>query len=107
MARLWRNTPETSEGKYLVKRRDGTIPQWPWFVLGGADPWAPAALRGYADEAEKGGCDPQYVADIRQMAIDWASELEDGVYELGDPDAPRHRIDDPATVAEMRKGHSA
>lgn len=21
-------------GKYLVQRRDGTVPPWPWFVLG-------------------------------------------------------------------------
>lgn len=31
---LWRNNPETPEGKYLVKRRDGTVPEWPSFVLG-------------------------------------------------------------------------
>lgn len=30
--------------KFLVLRRDGTIPDWPWFVLGGEDPMAPGAL---------------------------------------------------------------
>lgn len=29
MAGIWRNNPETREGKYLVQRRDGTIPDWP------------------------------------------------------------------------------
>lgn len=33
---LVRDNPETPEGKYLVKRRDGTVPPWPHFVLGGA-----------------------------------------------------------------------
>src|SRR4051812_26870453 len=102
MAGLWRNNPETSEGKYLVKRRDGTIPSWPYFVIGGVDPAAPDALRAYADEAERLGMDPAYVADVRAMATifeDWREECGDG-----NPDGPRHRIDDPATVAEMRKG---
>jgi hypothetical protein len=107
MAGLFRNNPETSEGKYLVKRRDGTIPEWMWFVLGSADPNAPAGLRGYADEAEKNGFDPRYVADVRAMADEWERELASGSVPVGDPDAPRHRIDDPATVAEMAKGRGA
>ena len=105
MAGLWRNNPETPEGKYLVKRRDGTVPEWPWFVLGGADPIAPFALLHYADEAERRGMDKEFVLDIRRYAYrfeDW--RLRNGE---GDPDAPRHREDDPATVAEMRKGHGA
>lgn len=105
MAGLWRNNPETKEGKYLVKRRDGTVPRWPYFVIGGADPVAPVALRAYADEAERLGLDPAYVADVRAMAswfADWREE-----YGEGDPDAPRHRVDDPATVAEMAKGRGA
>lgn len=105
MAGLWRNNPETPEGKYLVKRRDGTVPQWPYFVIGGCDPAAPAALRRYADEAERLGMDAAYVTDIRNMAIhfeEWREEVGDG-----DPDAPRHRKDDPVTIAEMRKGRGA
>jgi hypothetical protein len=105
MAGLWRNNPETSEGKYLVKRRDGTVPKWPFFVIGAADPNSPTALRKYADRAEENGYDPQYVADIRAMAVhfeEWRQE-----HGTGDPDAPRHRVDDPATVAEMRKGNGA
>jgi hypothetical protein len=102
MAGLWRNNPETREGKYLVKRRDGTVPRWPYFVIGGCDPAAPAALRAYADEAERLKMDPAYVADVRSMAADfddWRDAEGDG-----DPDAPRHRTDDPAIVAEMAKG---
>lgn len=100
MARLWRNIRETREGKYLVQRRDGTIPQWPWFVLGASDPAAPAALRAYADVAETHDMDPQYVADIRQLADDFEVWRED--WGSGDPDAPRHRKDDPTIIAKMR-----
>lgn len=107
MARLWRNNPDTPGGKYLVKRRDGTIPAWMWFVLGERDPAAPAGLRGYADEAEKRGFDPEYVADIRTMADAWEQDLALGLTTPGDPDAPRHREDDPATVAEMLKARGA
>jgi hypothetical protein len=102
MAGIWRNNPETPEGKYLVKRRDGTVPLWPHFVIAASDPAAPSALRAYANAAERLGMDRQYVADIRGLAghfEDWRNENGDG-----DPDAPRHRKDDPATVAEMRKG---
>jgi hypothetical protein len=105
MAGLWRNNPETPEGKYLVKRRDGTVPSWPYFVIGALDPAAPAALLAYANEAERLGMDPQYVSDVRGLAEvfkAWAVDMEPG-----DPDAPRHRKDDPATVAEMRKGRGA
>ncbi len=99
MARLWRNTDGTREGKYLVQRRDGTVPEWPYFVIGAADPAAPAALVAYADAAEQLGLDPQYVADIRAMAVEWiAWRRENG---SGDPDAPRHRTDDPETVRKM------
>lgn len=105
MAGLFRNDPATKEGKYLVKRRDGTIPRWPFFVIAAADPFAPAGLRAYADAAERGGADPAYIADVRKMAEDFEDwRAHNGT---GDPDAPRHRIDDPATVAEMAKGHGA
>lgn len=105
MSGLWRNNPDTPEGKYLVKRRDGTVPDWPFFVLGAADPIAPYALRCYASEAERKGLDPEYVLDLHRLAYvfeDYRQRSGDG-----DPDAPRHRVDDPATVAEMRKGRGA
>jgi hypothetical protein len=105
MAGLWRNNPETPEGKYLVKRRDGTVPRAPYMVFLAADPAAPSGLRGYADKAESLGFDPEYVRDVRAMAVEWEDWFaENGP---GDPDAPRHRVDDPATVAEMRKGKGA
>src|SRR5436853_3623390 len=99
MTRLWINLPETREGKFLVLRRDGTVPDWPHFVIGARDPAAPAALHAYADEAQKLGMDPEFVQDVHELA---------GRFEYyrqqngdGDPDAPRHRPDDPATLKLM------
>jgi hypothetical protein len=105
MAGLWRNNEGTREGKYLVKRRDGTVPEWPWFVLGAADPAAPAALKAYAKAARNHGMDEQYVRDIFQLASDFEDYLD--AHPPGDPDKGRHRQDDPATVAEMAKGQGA
>jgi hypothetical protein len=105
MARLWLNREETPEGKYLVTRRDGTIPEWSWFVLGSRDPAATAALIAYANKAEELGMDQEYVDDVRAMAEHWALEREH--MGCGDPDAPPHRTDDPATVQKMKGGHSA
>lgn len=101
MARLWINNPETPEGKYLVKRRDGTVPDWPHFVLAASDPAAPAALRAYADAGEGNGFDPAFIADIRELAVNFELWREEN--RTGDPDAPRHRVDDPATVQEMQR----
>lgn len=105
MAGLWRNGEGTREGKYLVKRRDGTIPEWPWFVLGARDRAAPWALRAYAVAALLFGLDRRYCADVWALAREWAAFRRE--HGQGDPDAPRHRADDPATVTEMAKGHSA
>jgi len=101
---LWINNPETPEGKYLVKRRDGSVVEWPNFTLGAKDPAAPIALRAYADAAEQLGMNSKYVNDIRALADRFEQyRLEHG---LGDPDKGRHRIDDPAIVKEMKKGGS-
>lgn len=102
---LWRSNPKTPEGKYLVKRRDGSVVEWPNFVIGARDPAAPAALRAYAYAAEQLGFSEGYVADVRRLADkfeDYRAEHGDG-----DPDCGKHRKDDPATVAEMKLGHSA
>lgn len=100
IGRLWRRDPSTPEGKYLVKRRDGTIPEWPNLVIGAKDPAAPAAIRAYADEAERLGMNAQYVADMRWLAEEFECyRLQHGE---GDPDRGKHRVDDPATIAEMR-----
>lgn len=105
MAGLFVYQPETPEGKYLVKRRDGTVPEWPSFVLGARDPRAWKTLLHYAQLCEDDGLDPAYVAGLRFRAGVFAAYLaENGE---GDPDAPRHRKDDPATVAEMRKGRGS
>lgn len=104
--RLWINNPETPEGKYpIVLRRDGTPVETPYMVLLVRDPAFDAAMRAYADEAERLGYDPAYIADIRALAaaapamrasIDAAKGCK------GDPDAPRHRKDDPAILAWAR-----
>lgn len=102
---LWRRNTETPEGKYLVKRRDGSIPEWPNFVLGAKDPAAPAALRAYADAAVELGMNWKYISDIRALAAEF--EVYRKRNGEGDPDRGRHRTDDPATVEEMRHGHSS
>jgi len=102
---LWRDNPRTPEGKYLVKRRDGSIPEWPHFVLGARDPAAPAALRAYARAALDMGMPAGFVAGVRKLA----NEFDDyrAQHGRGDPERGPHRIDDPATIEEMRKGRSA
>lgn len=102
---LWRKNPDTPEGKYLVQRRDGTVPEWPNFVLGAKDPAAPAALRAYASAAEDAGLDPGYCRDVRNLAH--AFENYRARHGSGDPDRGRHRPDDPSTVEKMRNGKSS
>lgn len=98
--RLWKNVDGTHEGKFLVVRRDGTVPEWPHFVMGARDPAVPAALRAYAMEARRLGMDPQFCEDVTLLAREFdAYRLAHGA---GDPDAPPHRHDDPETVAKMR-----
>ena len=97
--KVWAKTKEFFEGKFLVVRRDGTIPAWPHFVMGARDPAVPAALRSYADEAERLGFDPEYAASIRELADDFERyRLVEG---RGDADAAPHRKDDPAVLAFM------
>jgi hypothetical protein len=102
MAGLWINDEATPEGKFLVVRRDGTIPDWPHFVMGARDPFVPPALRAYADEAERGGADPAFAADVRALAM--AFERYCAAHGEGDPDAPRHRRDDLRVIDAMRRG---
>jgi hypothetical protein len=104
--KIWAKTKEFQEGKYLVVRRDGTIPHWPHFVIGGDDPNASAALRAYADEAEKNKLDPEYVASIRELADDFEARVKaiasGEMQGKADPDAPPHRKDNPAIIEMMR-----
>jgi hypothetical protein len=102
MSGLWRNRDDTREGKYLVARRDGSVPEWPYFVLGARDPAAPAALIAYAAQAERLGLDHEYVTDLRQLAAEFERFASEHGY--GKPDAPPDRIDDMETVQRMREG---
>lgn len=99
---LVRDDPKTPEGKYLVKRRDGSVVEWPHFVLGARDPHAPAALRAYAWSASQ---DPNFDQSLIYRLRSLADEFE--IYRThhgaGDPHLGIHRKDDPNTVAEMRK----
>lgn len=99
--RLWLNDPKTPEGKYpILLRRDGTPVEHPFFAMLARDPAAPAALRAYADEAERLAYDSAMVADVRALAT--AYENYRSMAGSGDPDAPRHRKDDPAILAWAR-----
>lgn len=100
---LWR-MHGIAGGKYLVQRRDGSVPAWPYFVLGARDPAAPGALRAYAHICI-GRTDPAYVADVQRLANEF--DVYHRVHGSGDPDATPHRVDDPATVAKMAKGKGA
>lgn len=102
MAGLFSKSQGIKGGKYLVQRRDGTVPQWPYLVMGAADPVAPTAIRAYADKAEELNLDPQYVADLRSLADEFDTWRE--AHPLGDPDGKRHRVDDPSIVARMLNG---
>lgn len=105
MSGLWRNNPETPGGKYLVQRRDGSIPTWPHIVLGAKDPAAAFALRQYAEKAQELGYDPAYVADIRKLANDFDAYRE--AHGEGNPTASPERQDNPEIVAKMLEGRSA
>ena len=98
--KVWAKTSEFSEGKFLVIRRDGSVPHWPHFVLGARDPFVGAALSAYADAAEKGGADPAFVQSVRELIVDYAAyRAEQGD---GDPGAPPHRVDNINVLAAMR-----
>lgn len=98
--KIWAKTIEFFEGKFLVVRRDGTVPKWPHFVLGARDPWAPEALRHYASRARDGGADPEYVQSLYELAFDF--ETYRIAHGNGDPDAGPHRTDNPVIIDAMR-----
>lgn len=88
--------------KYLVVRRDGTVPEWPVFVLGARDPWAPSALRAYALAAKEAGVDAEYTLSLVDLADAFDRyRSENGA---GDPEAGPHRKDDPSVAQVMRDG---
>jgi len=102
--KIWVKSKEFSEGKFLVVRRDGSVPAWPHFVFGARDPAAPMALRCYAALAQRLGYDPEYCASILELADDF--EKYRAAEGDGDPEAKPHRKDDPAVIRAMRHEHS-
>jgi hypothetical protein len=103
--KIWQTTDgEVSEGKYLVIRRDGTIPIWPNFVIGGYDPCAAPAMRAYGDAAKANGYDPDFVASCYELADKFeALAATETARKIADPDAPPHRHDDINVIKAMRR----
>lgn len=113
---LFRDNPETPEGKYLVKRRDGTVMKKPNFVLVATDPLAIFALQCYAEQglrilkhdperAKKMGLTEVYLNRLLQHSEEWEEYRKQ--HGDSDPGMGRHRKDDPATIAEMKQGYTA
>jgi hypothetical protein len=100
--KIWAKTDQYSEGKYLVVRRDGTIPEWPHFVIGGFDPCGPPALRAYAEAARTQGFDQAYCESIEELASDFeALAATERARKVADPTAGPHRKDSPFIVQLM------
>lgn len=102
--KIWAKTKEYAEGKFLVVRRDGSVPHWPHFVLGARDPAAPTALIAYAEECRRLGMDPAYCDSVIELAVDF-KEYRDREGP-GDPEAPPHRTDNPNVIEAMRGRHA-
>jgi hypothetical protein len=102
--RLWRHAGDML-GKYLVLRRDGTVPHWPHFVMGAMDPIVPTALAAYAREAKRQGLDREFCRDVEEEAVRFdiyrKNALEEGK-KPGDPDSGPHRVDSPFVLDLMR-----
>jgi hypothetical protein len=94
------NEMPSLSAKYLVVRRDATIPKWPAFVLGARDPAAPAALRAYAKAAREMGMEEEYVQNVISMADEF--EQYRAAEGAGDPDNQSQRFDDAAVIEAMR-----
>jgi hypothetical protein len=98
--KLWTKTEEWAEGKFLVVRRDGSVPHWPHFVLGARDPIAARVIRFYADAVMEQGGDDEYAGSLYELADDFDAYRES--HGEGDPFSPPHRVDDPFVLAAMR-----
>lgn len=98
--KVWALTEEFKEGKYLVVRRDGSVPIWPHFVLSARDPAAPEALRSYANRCASLKLDRDYrdsIWDLARLFEDYAKDAG-----AGDPDAGPHRVDSSFVISMMR-----
>jgi hypothetical protein len=100
MPKIWtKSDGPAKEGKFLVVRRDGSVPHWPHFVLGARDPQAAYALRLYAVAVIESGGDRAYARSIQDLADDFdAYRHSEGD---GDPPAGPHRKDDPQVIRAM------
>ena len=88
--------------KFVVLRRDGTVPDWPYLVMGGRDPYAPTGIRAYATAALAAGEDPEYVEDLFRLASSFEEYRE--AHGPGDPAAGPHRPDSPGIIALFKAG---
>jgi hypothetical protein len=103
--KIWVKTRDYREGKFLVVRRDATVPHWPHFVLGARDPAAPAALLAYAEKARELGYEPEFCDSVVELATeDFPKYLAQ--HGAGDPGAPPHRKDNQFVIKAMRGGES-
>ena len=87
-------------GEMMANAINEAIGEHPFFAMLARDPAAPHALRAYADKAAELGYDPTMITDVRKLADDYEKyRVSAG---NGDPDAPRHRKDDPIVLAWAR-----
>lgn len=82
--------------KYLVARRDGSIPVAPWFVLLATDRAAPVGLKAYAAHCRALGVDPEYCDNVERKAAEFEAYRE-----TNNTDARQttERLDDEDVVA--------
>jgi hypothetical protein len=95
--RVWRRAMRGC--KFLIIRRDATVPAWPAFVIGARDAAAPAALRKYAAEARSLGYDAQYCADVDDIAREF--EEYRAKHGQGNPSDGPHRVDHEGVIDLM------
>lgn len=103
--KIWQTTDgEVRKGKYLVVRRDGTVPVWANFVIGAYDPCAAPAMRAYGEAARAQGYAPDFVASCFELADQFErTAASEEARAKADPDAPPHRKDLPEVLAMMRR----
>lgn len=94
-------------GKFLVLRRDGTVPSWTWFVLGAMDPYTPAALRAYAQSVWRSVDKTmiQYGNDVMEASGAFEQERqsrEKNGTKKGDPEKGPHRKDSQLILKLLR-----
>lgn len=63
-----------SLAKYLVLRKDGTVPRWPWFVLGARDLAARDALVFYRSRCEQLGYAQPYLDAVDAVIASFEAE---------------------------------